>query len=132
MVGSSHRYMVQWYWWGTPPVMGMQVDGRDVLYSDFDPKDVWGVYRTSSQYQDGWEPMVSSEIQYDQSNMPGQHGTSTFFSAMGSMADTTVWNWVGALGLNDTFHFQPTRFYLGPINAYNPNVYGINFDLYSY
>lgn len=124
--GSNHRYTVSWYWWAN--VMAMQYDGRDIFYSNFDPVAYWGTYNTSQN--DAWEPQAYGETDYVQSNVPGQYGSSCFFSAMGSWYDGN--GWVGTVGLNGWQNDVPSRWFVGPLNEFNPSVYGLNFQIGTY
>lgn len=135
-VNDVHRYAETWFPWAN--VMASQLDGQvgtsdqAMLYTDFDPVAWWGYYHNSYS-TDGWEPQIYGEARDQQSDMPGNYGSSALFYAMGSEPDG--YGWIGSIGLNTPTNGPPTgnlnRWALSGINAYNPNVYGLNFEIYT-
>lgn len=120
-VGSDHEYKQEYYPWSG--VIASSIDGQVVLYTDFHAGTSWGILST-------WEAQVFAETKYIESDVPGSFGASGFFHAMGSKTDT--FGWLGDIEFNFGVNDVPSRWALGQLNEFNPSVYGLNFQVFTY
>jgi hypothetical protein len=98
------------------------IDNRLQGSTNFDPIALRG-----SGY---WSDQANGETKNLASDIPGHHGSSTFLSHFGSKTSTQ--GYTGFISFSQSENNNMSRWALGALDEFPQNVYGYNFQVYSY